>query len=246
MPYTAAQIVTQATQTAKVPSWTAQAGQLMNMVLNELCTDYDLAVNRKTFNFTFNSSAGVNYGPYTLPTDWLRADKNDVFYTIQGVKYVLIAQTLAQFNAQVQQPGLAQYPEYFAVDNSPIATQGAPVMFIWPPAAGSYPVTAVYFAQMPDITAPESSGTIPWFPLQLYILRRVTGELMLMSGDDRAQMFLGGSTPQGGSTFLGAAAILNRYLKNEGDTQAVKQVTLDRRSFSPSWKDAPNTKTIGW
>jgi hypothetical protein len=107
-------------------------------------------------------------------------------------------------------------------------------------------VTAVYFAQMPEIANPESSSTIPWFPLQLYILRRVTGELMLMSGDDRAQMFLGGETPQGGSTFLGAAAILHRYLKNEGDTQAVKQVTLDRRSFSPSWRDAPNTKTIGW
>ncbi|HWJ39934.1 MAG TPA: hypothetical protein VNT29_02320, partial [Candidatus Limnocylindrales bacterium] len=177
MPLQAQQIVTLAVQTAKVPSWTQQAGQLLNVILSELCTDYDLAVNRKTFNFTFNSGAGSNYGPYTLPTDWLRADKNDVFYTILGVKYVMIAQTLAQFNAQVQQPGLAQYPEYFAVDNSPIATQGAPVMYVWPPAAGSYPVTAVYFGQMPDIATPETSTVIPWFPSQQYLIRRLTGDL---------------------------------------------------------------------
>lgn len=247
MPYQAQQIVALACQTAKCPSWTSQAGQLFNMILNELCTDYDLAVNRTTFNFTFNSSYGQNSGPYTLPTDWLRADKDDVFYTIQGVKYVMIPVTLAQFNAMVQQPGLNAYPENYAVDNSPINSGGAPLMYVWPPAGGSYAVTCVYFRQMPDITTPESSETIPWFPLQLYLLRRLTGELMLINGDDRAAQFLGGETQQGGSTFLGAAAVLDRYLKNEGDSQAVKVVSLDRRLFnSYDWSRLPNTKTIGW
>lgn len=254
MPYQAQQLVSLACSTAKCPSYLSQGGQLLNMVLNELATDYDLSVNRATFYFNFatgvtaDPQSGIppSSGPYLLPADWLRSDKDDVFYTIQGVKYVMIPQTLAQFNAQVQQPGLNAYPENYAVDNSPISTGGQPKMFVWPPAGGAYPVTCVYYRQMADITTPESSTTIPWFPLQLYLLRRLTGELMLITGDDRADRFLGGVSVNGGSTFLGAAAILDRYLKNEGDTQAVKVVSLDRRLFSQAWSKLRNTKTIGW
>lgn len=247
MPLQAQQIVSQACQTAKVLAWTTQGGLLLNQILSELCTDFDFAVARGTFNFSFNTGSGQNSGPYTLPADWLRADKDDVFYTIQGVKYVMIPETLAQFNAQVQQPGLNAYPQNYAVDNSPIGSQGAPVMYVWPPAGGSYAVTCVYFRQMPDITTPETSTAIPWFPLQLYLLRRLTGELMLMSGDDRADRFLGDETSANGVTFLGAAAVLRRYMKNQDDAQVVRTVTLDRRNFNNyNWDQLNNTKTIGW
>src|SRR5208337_3122916 len=132
MPLQAQQIVSLACQEAKVPAWTTQAGQRLNLILSELCTDYDLSVARATFNFNFNSSTGMNSGPYTLPLNWLRADKDDVFYTIQGVKYVMIPETLAQFNSQVQQAGLNAYPENYAVDNAPIGQQAAPLMYVWP------------------------------------------------------------------------------------------------------------------
>ena len=232
MAFTAQQIVQLACATAKVPAWITQAGIMLNMILNELSTDYDLAVSRFTYNFNFNTGAGQNSGPYSLPTNWLRADKEDVFYTIQGVKYVMIPETLAQFNSQVQQPGLNAYPENYAVDNSPLSSGGSPLMYVWPPAGGSYAVTCVYYGVQPDIASPETSNVIPWFPLQLYLLRRLSGEMMLMANDDRAAAFLGGNTRQDdGSEFLGAAAILKRYLQNKDDSQTVKVVSLDRRSF---------------
>jgi len=246
MPLQAQQIVSLACATAKVPSWLSQGGMLLNSILSELCTSYELDVARKTFNFSFNSGAGQNSGPYTLPTDWLHADRNDVFYTIQGVKYIMIPVSYAQFNAMVQQPGLNAYPEYYAVDNAPISSGGAPLMYVWPPAGGAYAVTCVYYSQMPDITTPETSSVIPWFPNQTYLLRRLTGELMLLSNDDRAATFLGGETVQGGATFMGAAALLVHYLKLKDDSQVVKTVTLDRRLFGPNFDKLPNTKTIGW
>jgi len=236
-------LISQACATAKCLSWTKQAGLLLNAILAELCQDYDLAVCRTTASFSFNSATGNQSGPYALPANWLRADRDDVFYTILGVKYVMIPVELAEFNALVQQAGLNAYPEKYAVDNSPLATQGAPLMYVWPPPSGSFPVTIVYYAQQADIAAPESSAAIPWFPNQLYLLRRLTGELMLMSDDDRADKFLGGVDRSG---FEGATALLDRYLKKQGDDQVVKTVTLDKRRFGLNFSKLPNTKVIGW
>jgi hypothetical protein len=244
---TAAQLCTMAAAVAKVPSWTAQAGVLLNAILQELCQDYDLQIARKTASFSFNSAAGNQSGPYTLPSDWLRADRDDVFYTITGVKYVMIPIELAQYNAKVQQAGLNAYPSEYAVDRSPNATQQPSQMFVWVPPAGSYPVTLVYWAQMADIATPDTSTAVPWFDNQLYMLRRLTGEMMTLADDDRAAQFLGGeSQVPGGGSFLGAAAILDRYLKQQGDSQVVKTVTLDRRRFGTSFSRLPNTKTVGW
>lgn len=237
---TSAQLVNLAVQTAKVPGYTAMAGQKLNLILQELSQDYDLDVAKGVTSFNFGGTSG----PINLPVDWLRAERDDVFYTILGVKYVMIPVEQAEFDALVQQAGLNAYPQYYAVDNSPLATQSAPQMYVWPPPGGAYPVTARYQRQMPDITTPETSSTIPWFPQQLYLERRLTGEMMLISNDDRAPMFLGGK--QDGSGFLGAAAILDKYIKNQGDSQVTKTVTLDRRRFGPAFDTLRSTKTIGW
>lgn len=250
MPYQAQQIVTLACQTAKVPAWLAQGGQLLNIILSELCQTYDLAVAQKTLNTTFFSGTNgyAANGLYfqDLPADWLRPDKDDLYYIIDGVKYILIPNSLAEINAKVTTAGLNGYPSYYAIDTEPLSTAGAPILYVWPPPAGSYQLCAVYYSQMPDITTPESSSTIPWFPNQIYLLRRVTGELMLISGDDRAARYLGGISNDGGSEFLGAAAILDHYLKMKDDVQAVKKVGLDRRLFQNRWDKTRNTKTIGW
>ena len=275
MALTLTQIVTLATQTAKCLSWTSQAGQLLNTVLDELCEGYDLDVSRGVYQFNFISglssqlagspwSSGFSSGfgsgvaaaqnatqsgPYSMPTDWLRANKNDVFYTIQGVKYVMIPVSMAEFDSLVQQAGDSSYPEQYAVDNSPTALQQAPQMFVWPPPSGAFPVTARYYRQMPDYTTAQLADgvTVAWFPNSLYLLRRLAGELMLMTNDDRAQMFLGGEhKQQDGSVFLGSAAILDRYLKMKDDEQVTKRVTLDRRFFGNNFNRVPNTKMIGW
>ena len=234
-------IVTDACYEAKCPAWTAIAGRKLNMILAELCA-YNIDVIRQTYQFNFNTALGS--GPIPMPTNWLRANKDDVYYVILGVTYVMIPISLAEFDALVQQAGLSQYPQYYAVDNSGIATQTAPNMYVWPPPAGAYPVTARYYSQMTDITTPESSSTIPWFPNQLYLQRRLAGEMMLMAGDDRAGIYLGGVGQDG--SFLGASAILDRYLKTVDDAQRVPRVTLDRRFFGGSFDKVKNTKTIGW
>ena len=245
MPLQAQQLVTLCCQEAKVPAWTTQAGQKLNLILNELCS-YDLDVIQKLYQFNFNTSLGS--GPITLPTNWLRANKADVFYTILGVKYIMIPVSTAQFDAFVQQAGLAQYPEYYAVDNSPRATGAGPNMFVWPPPSGAYPVTARYYSQMPDITTPETSTSIPWFSYEreLYLQRRLTGEMMLMANDDRATRYLNGETKSPEGTFLGSSAILKRYLDTKDDAQQVKAVTLDRRLFGQPFNKLNFTKTIGW
>jgi len=243
MPLTAQQLVTMSCFEAKVPAWLSLAGQKLNMILNELCS-YDLDVTRQTYQFNFNTSLGS--GPIPLPTNWLRANRDDVFYVITGVTYILTPVSLAEFDAFVQQAGLSQYPEYYAVDNSGIATQTAPNMYVWPPPSGAFPVTARYYSQMTDITTPESSSDIPWFPMQLYLQRRLTGEMMLMSGDERATMYLNGETRSKQGTFLGSSALLDRYLSTKDDAQAVKRVALDKRLFGPAFNRLRNTKTIGW
>ena len=59
MALTAAQIVTLACQIAKTQGMTAQAGQKLNAILQELCQTYDLSAARltTTFNFTGSSRA---------------------------------------------------------------------------------------------------------------------------------------------------------------------------------------------
>ena len=240
-------IVSLACNTAKNPAWTVQAGQLLNVILAELCQTYDLAVAQATLNTTFNSGTfglDVN-GIYfqDLPTNYLRPDKDNLFYIIDGVKYILIPSTLAQLNAKVSTAGLNGYPEYYAVDTEPLSSGSAPIAKFWPPPAGSYALTLVYYSQMPDITNPQSSAVIPWFPNTSYLLRRLTGELMELSGDTRASRYLGGVDKDG---FEGAAALLDRYLKMKDDVQVPKQVTLDRRLFQNRWDKARNTKIIGW
>ncbi|MDE1867929.1 MAG: hypothetical protein KGI08_09510 [Thaumarchaeota archaeon] len=239
---TSAQIISQACLTAKVPKYTTNAGQLLNMILGDLC-NYDLDVNRGLFTFTFNGSTS---GPYPLAPDWLRANVSDVFYTILGVAYIMVPISMAEFDALVQQAGLNSYPGYYAVDNSPISTGKPPNMYVWPPPSGAFPVTCRYYRQMPDIVVPETNNTPPWFPSQLYLLRRLTGEVMLLSGDQRAAMFLNGETQTKDGTFLGASALLKAYLKNKDDSQVVKTASLDRRRFGTNYNRLPNTKTIGW
>jgi len=251
MPLQAQQLITLCCQEAKVPSWTTQAGQKLNLILSELCA-FDLDVIRATYQFNFNTALTSGSNPVstqTLPANWLRANKNDVFYTILGVQYIMIPVSLAEFDAFVQQAGLAQYPEYYAVDNSPRGTGGSPVMFVWPPPSGAYPVTARYYAKQADIASPATSTAIPWFSYEseLYLHRRLTGEMLLMANDDRAAMFLNGESKMGGgATFMGASAILKRYLQSKDDAQRIGTVTLDKRRFGTPFDKLRNTKTIGW
>jgi hypothetical protein len=241
----AQQIVSLALQIAKAPGYTAQAGQLLNAILLDLCLTYDLVVIRKNFTFTFSTSAsGLGYapgcGPNQMPADYLRAPKGGHFYNISGTIYKMINVEQAEFDAFVQSPGQNSYPERFYVDMS----VSPPNLYVWYPASGAYAATVRYFSQMPDIVTPETSTTIPWFPNQAYLIRRLAGEVMAITDDDRAASYLGDNdetTPQG------AGVILRKYLTMQDDPDGrVKVVQLDPRRFGTSASGLKNTKTVGW
>lgn len=232
MPLQATQIVALATQAAGVPGFTSQAGQFLNMILSDLCQTYDFDIAKKVAAINLSASSG----PYSLPSDYLRALRDDIFYTFDGVPYPLVSVDLAEYDLYPQQAGFNAYPTTYATDLS----QSPPALYVWPPANGTLALTVRYFSQMPDISAPETSSTVPWFPNQDYLITRLTGELMRLADDDRCAEYLG-EGPEG------AQGILRRYLdlKDDRETRA-QRVTLDKRYFRPRWGSLKNTKTIGF
>ena len=257
MPLSSAQIIALAVQDARVPGMTAQAGQIMNMVLADLCQDYDFSVARNTYQFNFNAgqinSGGQAY--QNFPADYLRGIRNECFYVISGVPYPMIPLDLNEFDMLVQQAGLQNFPVFFTVDmarngstNSPVVgvpgTLGVPVALFWMIPSGNYPATVRYYAQMPDIATPETSSTVPWFPNQAYLRRRIAGELMALSDDERMPSFLSSDADMHPN---GAGVILRHYLQMKDDKEnRVQQVKLDRRRFGESFDRLRNTKLIGW
>ena len=244
MPLQSQQIVTMATQIAKCPGFTQQAGQFLNATLQDLCQNYDLDAALGTFVFTFNSAIGQGSGPYTLPADYLRTQvkdgKDEFFYTINGVPYPLIQVTKAEYDWLVQTPGFSSFPYNYATDLSQIPAQ----LFVWPPASGAYPCTLRYYKLMPDIVTPETSVVVPWFLNTEILIRTVAGKLMGLTGDDRQASYLGDDADK---YPLGAGTLLNRYLKNVEDREgAVHTVGRDRRRWGRPFDQLKNTKNIGW
>jgi hypothetical protein len=141
-----------------------------------------------------------------------------------------------EYDGLVQQAGLTGYPTIYTTDLS----VRPPQLYVWPPASGAFAVTFKYYRQMPDITTPETSTTVPWFPNTTYLLRRLTGELMNIVDDDRAEAFLGDG-PNGAQT------ILRRYLMMKDDREAqVKTVKLDPARFGQNTDNLKSTKFVGF
>ena len=235
--YTSQQIITRACAIAKVTSAMAPiAGVYLNNVLEELCMTYDLEINTATVTVSLTGGGPNNgIGPYSLPTNYLRAKSRDLTYYIDGVPKQLIQITLQEMDALILTTGIANYPQNYATDVSPLTTQSAPLLYVYPPPVIIIPLQVRYFLLQSDITTPETSSAIPWFPYQQYLIKRVAGELMGEAGDDRADAYLGDSPS-------GCVGMLRRYLNLQGDTEdTIQQVQLDARywgagggNFGPS------------
>lgn len=252
MALTAQQICTLARQTANVTGWTAQSGQLLNSILSDLAQTYDFEINLKTFAFTFdtstvyqNNTAGA--GPNLFPTDFLRAKNKEVIFYILGVRYVLIILDQAEFDALVQTAGWTSYPSFGYTDlalQSPFA--GRVGLMVWPPASGAYTAQLRYYSQPADITQPETSATVPWFPNTNYLQTRLSGELMKIADDERMAQFLGHEDEKK-DTAGSATSILRSYLRLKDDPEGrVNTVQLDRRLFGSPFRGLRNTKVVGW
>lgn len=243
---TASQIISLACNIAKCPGYATPtgasiAGNMLNMILEELCNEYDFEINRGLLSFNFNSAAGSGGGPYPLPASFLRVMKDGIFYTISNVPYKMIGISLTEYDSFNKDPGLASFPSYFATDMA--ATP--PNIYFWVPPSGSFPVTLRYYFVQPAITNPETSSAIPWFQSSQYLKTRLAGELMEATNDDRAALYLGDGTDQNPGR---ARMILDKFLKMKDDPEnIVKQVSLDRRNFRlRKFGDLPNTKIVGF
>ncbi len=225
---TAAQICLRAAQIAKGPGFLSQAGQSLNMILEDLVLNRNLKVNRVTQSITLPANT---FGPVALESDYLRT--YDFFYPMPtsgspgsqtGITIFLVPITMEQFDAEFKSPSVANYPYEFATDLSQEAqtlSGAAGYVYVYPQSSGVITLTHRYMIKRASISTPETSSTVPWFAFQNYLITRVAAEVMQDTGDDRRPQFL-----------KEAEEMLQPYLIMEGDEQsAVHEVKLDPRRF---------------
>lgn len=214
---TAQQIVTQACQIAKCPLFTSQAGNALNYILAELATNHDFWIIRKTTTINITGASPS----YTLPADYFRA--KEVFYTSNGVPFYLNQIPLEEYDALTQNTGGASFPYSYATDPN------SSLIYFYPNPVISVAVTLRYQSLPADITTPQSSSAIPWFPYSRYLVHAVATELMKITDDTRYPKFV-----KDGDDMLLA------YKKMDNDDQNyATQVKLDRRYFKPASSARP-------
>jgi hypothetical protein len=125
----------------------------------------------------------------------------------------------------------------FAGYSSSVMFGTAPNAYVWPGPSGAFPTTLRYQRLMPPI---QDTNRVPWFPDQMYLLTRLTAELMRTTDDTRKDTFV-----------ADADRMLGRYRNRADDkTNRSQVVQLDRQVFRGSkgsaWGNLRNTKTVGW
>lgn len=244
---TSAQIVAMGCLIAKSPGFgvvasgatTSPAGLMYNAILENLAESIDSDLTRGTISFTFNPGLiSTNpqlqngSGPYPLPSDFLRIEKGNLHWYLQGVPYPLVPIDFMEFDAQVQTTGNQSLPYWFVTDVS-TSPAGA---YVYPPPNSAYSVQGRYRRVMPVITSPESSTSTCWFPNSLYLYTKLAYEIMKITDDDRAAAFMAENKDT-----------LSKYLQLADDrSDRAQKATLDRRTFGRRFDSLRNTKKAGW
>lgn len=215
----AQQIVALACQIAKVPGYTQQAGVLLNSILSTLCQTYD-------FDFICSTQI-INTNPqangYALNADHLRT--REAFYNVNGAIFYMNQISIERYNTLFQGPGVDNYPESYAVDVSQSPMQ----MLFYPPPSVAVDVTVKYYPQVPDISTPETSTTVPWFTNTAYLIKELAADLLMITDDDRGSRLRAES-----------AAILSKFLTMADDKEGFAQtIKLDRSTFRPNSSLSP-------
>lgn len=214
MALTSQQIVTLACQIAKVPGYTAQGGQLLNFVLHELAQTYDFDFYAKYS--TIDLLGGTT--TYDMPADHLRT--REAYYYVNGQPFYLNQIDIRRYHQLYNGPGVDSYPTMFAVDVSQSPNQFLP----YQPPTQALTLNLVYFPSHTDITTPETSSTVPWFPQQTYLVKSVAARLLDIADDPSKQAKLD----------MDAKNILSGFLSSDDDKEGYPQrVKLDRGLFRP-------------
>ena len=224
---TCQQICVRAAQIAKGPGFLQQAGQSLNMLLEDLVLNKNLKMNRVTVPVTLQANT---FGPINLEADYLRT--YDLFYpmptvggaaNVNGITIFLNPITMKQMDAEFKDTSTANYPYEFATDLSQQSTSppGLGLLYVYPQSSGILTLTHRYMVQRPWIASPESSSATPWFNFARYLITAVAADIMMDTGDDRREAFL-----------KEAEVLLQPYLIMSGDEQeTVQSLQLDPRSF---------------
>lgn len=216
----AQQIVQRACAIAKCPGFIQQGGIYLNMCLEDLWSHRDLKINRVTETITVQAN---NYGPFTLPLNYLRT--YDLFFQQNNLPYFLNPISTQEYDQEFKDPSIANYPyEFMTILNDETTAQAnnsAGQLFIYPQSSGQIALTHRYMVKQPDITTPETSTVIPWFPDQDYLIKATAVRLMDETDDTRQESFS-----------AQCDKMLRIHLIMEGDEQqVVKSVRLDPRRF---------------
>lgn len=255
---TCAQIATQVLQICKAPGFTTAFDTAFQAVLDEMCETYDWEATKVLFSGTLSPTQAVtnpNYvqgqGPYDLPPNYLRMEKNTFVYYVNGLPYPLISFDDADYAIQVQQVGVASLPRNYRTD---LSDPAQPVFYTYPPTIGSYAYEGFCYVRMPAVGSgqtaatgwaagsalPSVSGVTPWFPNTSYLINRTAGEVMRVTGDTRADSFLGKNR-----NGTGAQDILERINQMKDDRASrAQRITFDRRRFGNKYSSLPDTKNI--
>jgi len=210
----------------------AIAGQMLNLVLEDLVLNKNLQVNRVTQIIQVTPGA---YGPFQLEADYLRT--YDLFYpmpasgggTSSGITIFLDPITMEQFDAEFKSPSVSNYPYEFASDlsadaqtfdsNGVLTSAGG--IFIYPQTSGVINLTHRYMKKQASILNPQTSTATPWFAFTDYLVQATAGRMMGVTGDDRHDAYM-----------AQADKMLMPWLIMEGDEQqAVHYIRLDPRKF---------------
>ena len=175
---TASEIINLAVQIAKVPGMTTQAGQFLNTRLLQLALEQDMDIIRRTS--TINVLTGQV--AYDLPPNYLRM--REAFYNINGSVFWLINVSLETYDQLNTNPGLTDYPYYYATDIG----QTPPQLLLYPPPSLGFTLNIRYMDNLVEIDDPVNSMVIPWFQDQALLINLVAESLMSISDDTRVEM----------------------------------------------------------
>lgn len=178
---TAQQICTLVGQIAKCPGMSSQIGQTMNTVLVSLALQQDLDLVRRQTTITLTT--GSSPSSYALPANYLRARK--FFYYVDGAAFEMIAQPLETLLLQFQNASMVDYPYWFATDTNTANN----LIYVYPNPVVTITATLIYFDSAVEISTPESSATIPWYPDQDFLINEIARRMMRITDDERITLF---------------------------------------------------------
>lgn len=229
--YSAQQLVYLACQICNAPGRSVSAGQMLNLILADYAQTLDLDTIRLDGTLSIGPQATIPYF-YTLPVNYLRMADEDITYNVSGEVFNPVQFSLRELDTAYTVSGISNYPTNWATDVSKSPTKIA----FYPPPSVPITINYRYRPSSLDITNPETSAGIPFFPNQLILLKELCVQVGdIAGGADRSQRWEAEIKRR-----------MEKYLMMDDDKEGYSaQVQLDRRYFRTSNK-LPPSKVLGF